>query len=197
MRFLLASASPRRKELLEKIGLEFDIFPAKGEEILRFTKPAEAVMDLSRQKAEEIAGKVAEEEEIVVIGADTAVSYGEQILGKPKDKEDARRMLSMLQGQNHKVYTGVTLLVRKDGACREHSFFEETEVAMYPMDETELQWYIGTGEPFDKAGGYGIQGRCAVFVREIHGDYDNVVGLPVARTYQELKKLGIAIYGSS
>lgn len=197
MKFVLASASPRRKELLEKIGLEFTIIPAEGEENMRFQDPAEAVKDLSRQKAEEVSGRLADGTDAVIIGADTAVSCGGQILGKPKDEADARRMLSMLQGQSHRVYTGVTLLIRQNGSVRVHGFFEETEVVMYPMEEEELDWYIKTREPFDKAGGYGIQGRCAVFIREIRGDYDNVVGLPVARLYQELKKLGIAVYSGS
>ena len=141
--------------------------------------------------------RLAEETDAVIIGADTAVSFGGQILGKPKDEADAWRMLSLLQGQSHRVYTGVTLLVCQNGSVRECSFFEETKVVVYPMEKEELSWYIRTGEPFDKAGGYGIQGRFSVFIREIHGDYDNVVGLPAARLYQELKNLGIAIYSNS
>lgn len=195
MKFILASASPRRKELLEQIGLEFEIVPACGREETAFTKPEEIVTDLSRQKAEEAAQKITDRKEpLAVIGADTVVALDGEILGKPKDEADAYRMLSMLNGRSHKVYTGVTLLLCGQGTKQSRSFYEETEVVMYPMSEAERQWYIATKEPFDKAGGYGIQGRCAVFIKEIHGDYNNVVGLPAARVYQELKRLGIDIY---
>ncbi len=196
--YILASASPRRKELLEQAGLNFEIIPACGEERIRYTKPEEVVMDLSRQKAEEIANaRVNQEDPEVIIGADTVVAFADQILGKPKDREDAYRMLSMLQGNRHQVYTGVTLILRSKEQTRVHSFYEETEVIMQSMSQEELQWYIGTNEPFDKAGGYGIQGKCAVFIRGIHGSYDNVVGLPVARIYQEMHKLGIAFCRNS
>lgn len=195
MKYILASASPRRKELLEKIGLDFEIIPALGEENVYTKKPKDVVMELSKQKALEVFGRRrGRDTPELIIGADTVVAYQDRILGKPKDEEDAYRMLSMLQGNCHKVYTGVTFAIRDGQSKRLHSFYEETEVAVYPMSEAEIRWYIGTKEPFDKAGGYGIQGRFAVFVREIHGDYQNVVGLPVARIYQEFLKLGIDIY---
>ena len=198
MKYILASASPRRKEILEQIGLKFEIMPAKGEEVIRYERPEEIVMDLSRQKAEEIAGLRSKEAvPELIIGADTVVAKDGVILGKPKDEEDAYRMLSMLQGDVHKVYTGVTFIWRKETGVQVHSFFEETEVFMHPMNEEERRYYISTKEPYDKAGGYGIQGRCAVFIKKIHGDYQNVVGLPVAGIYQELKKLGIDIYAES
>lgn len=198
MKYILASASPRRKELLEQIGLKFEIIPACGEEVIQYEKPEEVVMDLSRQKAEEIAKKRTEITiPEVIIGADTVVAYKDTILGKPKDKEDAYRMISLLQGNSHKVYTGVTLILRSGEETTVHSFFEETKVTMYPMSEEEREWYIDTKEPFDKAGGYGIQGKCAIFIEQISGDYNNVVGLPVARIYQELLKLGVDIYGES
>ncbi len=195
MNYILASASPRRKELLKQIGLDFAILPACGEEHTSFTIPQEAVMDLSRQKAEEAAKQRKEKaQEEVIIGADTVVSLADMILGKPKDRQDAIRMLSALSGMSHKVFTGVTFVIFREGKKTVHSFYEETEVTMYPMSEEEINWYIGTNEPFDKAGGYGIQGRCAIFIKEIRGDYNNVVGLPVARIYQEFMKLGIDIY---
>ena len=198
MKYILASASPRRKELLEQIGLKFEIIPACGEEVIQYEKPEEVVMDLSRQKAEEIAKKRTEITiPEVIIGADTVVAYKDTILGKPKDKGDAYRMISLLQGNSHKVYTGVTLILRSGEETTVHSFFEETKVTMYPMSEEEREWYIDTKEPFDKAGGYGIQGKCAIFIEKISGDYNNVVGLPVARIYQELLKLGVDIYGES
>lgn len=202
---VLASASPRRKELLEQIGLSFDICPAKGEEIITRTIPQEVVQELAGQKAREVASMIkgygiAHEElmtpqDIMVIGADTIVAYKNQILGKPKDADDAFRMLSMLSGSTHAVYTGVSIVfLGALGKAGELTFYEKTDVVMHKMSEQEIWRYIATGEPMDKAGAYGIQGSCAVYVEKIDGDYNNVVGLPVARIYEELKKLGIDIY---
>lgn len=202
---ILASASPRRKELLEQIGAEFVICPAKGEEVITETDPSAVVMELSRQKAEEVAygvliyneqhADLATPQDILVIGADTVVAYENQILGKPKDEEDARRMLTMLSGKTHSVYTGVTFVfIDKEGRTGEHCFFEKTDVGMYPLKEEEIDRYIQSGDPMDKAGSYGIQGRFAIHIKEIRGDYNNVVGLPVARLYQELQKLGVSIW---
>lgn len=207
---ILASGSPRRKELLEQIGLEFEICPAKGEEVITTTIPHEAVLELSRQKAEEVAGGIAaylehgipsqlggeaKGQDILVIGADTVVAYGNKILGKPKDEENAREMLSLLSGNTHSVYTGVTcVFISADGKTGEHIFYEKTDVSMCPMSQEQIKRYIATGEPMDKAGSYAIQGRCAVYVRKINGDYNNVVGLPVGRLYQELLALGIDLY---
>ncbi|MCR2023760.1 Maf family protein, partial [Blautia pseudococcoides] len=126
-------------------------------------------------------------------GADTVVAFQDSILGKPADVCMARDMLERLQGNTHQVYTGVTLFLRQDGVETEKSFFEKTEVVFYPMSEQEIDAYVRTGEPMDKAGAYGIQGRSAVFVEKIDGDYSNVVGLPLARLYQELKHMGIDI----
>lgn len=198
---ILASASPRRKALLEQIGMEFEICPAKGEEVITESRPDAVVLELSRQKAEEVAAGVltyneqhpdlATPQDILVIGADTVVAYGDEILGKPKDEEDAKRMLTLLQGNTHSVYTGITLVfIDKSGRTGESCFFEKTDVTMYPMDEDEINRYIATGEPMDKAGSYGIQGRCAIYIKQIEGDYNNVVGLPVARLYQELRRVG-------
>ena len=202
---ILASASPRRKELLEQIGAEFVICPARGEEVITETDPSAVVMELSRQKAEEVAygvliyneqhADLATPQDILVIGADTVVAYENQILGKPKDEEDARRMLTMLSGKTHSVYTGVTFVfIDKEGRTGEHCFFEKTDVCMYPLKEEEIDRYIQSGDPMDKAGSYGIQGRFAIHIKEIRGDYNNVVGLPVARLYQELQKLGVSIW---
>ena len=202
---ILASASPRRKELLEQIGAEFVICPAKGEEVITETDPSAVVMELSRQKAEEVAygvliyneqhADLATPQDILVIGADTVVAYENQILGKPKDEEDARRMLTMLSGKTHSDYTGVTFVfIDKEGRTGEHCFFEKTDVCMYPLKEEEIDRYIQSGDPMDKAGSYGIQGRFAIHIKEIRGDYNNVVGLPVARLYQELQKLGVSIW---
>ena len=202
---ILASASPRRKELLEQIGVNFDICPAKGEEIITKTMPYEVVQELASQKAKEIAGMVKTYEtsheelmtpqDIMVIGADTIVAYEDRILGKPKDEEDAFRMLSMLSGNTHAVYTGVSIvLLAASGRAGELTFYEKTKVVMREMTEEEIRRYIATGEPMDKAGAYGIQGKCAIYIDKIEGDYNNVVGLPIAAIYRELKKLGIDIY---
>ncbi|MBS6196419.1 MAG: septum formation inhibitor Maf [Clostridiales bacterium] len=199
-KIILASQSPRRRELLTQIGLEFTVCPSTVEESITSTDPVEAVKELSLQKAEDVAeltGKVWKEqktaekqqEECLVIGADTIVVYEGRMLGKPKDREDAIRMLTMLQGRTHSVYTGVTLIF-SGKTDRTITFAEETKVSMYPMSEEEIFWYVDTKEPMDKAGAYGIQGLCARFIEKIEGDYNNVVGLPVARIYQELKKAG-------
>ena len=183
----------------------FEICPAKGEEIITKTIPSEVVEELSSQKAMEIAELITQYDsehrdittptDIMVIGADTVVAYENQILGKPKDEEDARRMLSLLSGNTHSVYTGVTVvLIDKNGRAGKITFHEKTDVGMYPMSDKQIRDYIATGESADKAGSYAIQGKCAIHIREIKGDYNNVVGLPVARLYQELISLGIDIY---
>lgn len=185
-KLILASASPRRKELLEKTGLEFTILPAKGEEIITKRAPEKIVEELSYQKAKEIAE--AQTEECIVLGADTIVAKGNEIMGKPKDPEDAFRMLKMIQGTSHQVYTGVTL-IRTGKNPKTVVFSEKTEVLVYPMSEKEIRSYIATKEPMDKAGAYGIQGKFAIYVKGIEGDYCNVVGLPIGKVYQELKLL--------
>jgi septum formation protein len=208
---ILASGSPRRKELLEQMGMEFEVCPAKGEEHITTEVPKEAVVELSRQKAEEVAsgvlgwiergcpfpgknqpgGVAAPLDDMLVIGADTVVVYQDKILGKPENEADAARMLSMLSGNTHEVYTGVTLVfIDKTGRTGEYSFYEKTNVTVYPMTEREIADYIASGDPMDKAGAYGIQGRFAVHIKQIEGDYYNVVGLSVGRLYQELKRLG-------
>lgn len=193
-RLILASASPRRREILAQVGAEFEVIPAKGEELLTSTEPKEAVLQLSCQKAEETAARLSGDAgNIVVLGADTIVSLDGAILGKPKDKKDAVRMLGLLNGREHSVFTGVTMIVRGDGKEQIISFYEETRVFMYPMTKEQIQAYTETGEPLDKAGAYGIQGKCAVYIEKIVGDYYNVVGLPVAAIYQNLEKSGIEI----
>ena len=186
MKLILASASPRRKELLGKIGLEFDIIPAKGEEVITQTLPWEVVKELSFQKAKEIADL--QTEESIVIGSDTIVAKGEQIMGKPKDETDAFRMLSEIAGDVHQVYTGVTL-IRTGENPKVVTFAEKTDVYLYPMNENEINAYIASRDCMDKAGAYGIQGDFAIHVKGIKGDYYNVVGLPVGKVYQELKQL--------
>ena len=181
---ILASGSPRRKELLAQAGFTFTVCPAKGEERTTKTLPCDIVCELSHQKALEIAK--AQNAPCYVIGADTIVAFENRILGKPKDNTDAVRMVSMLQGNTHQVYTGVTLIeVCEDKSLREKSFYEETNVHVCPMTENEISTYVATGEPLDKAGAYGIQGAFSIYVSGIEGDYFNVVGLPVSRLYHE------------
>lgn len=194
-RIILASASPRRKKLLEQIGITCEVIPSDREEVSDQTMPQEIVQQLSFRKAEDIFEKLfpqgadeRTEELTVVIGADTVVSLEGHVMGKPADEADACRMLSGLQGNTHQVYTGVTLFWKQGKTpCGYHTFFEKTDVSMYPMSREAIAAYIATGEPMDKAGAYGIQGKCAAYIRSICGDYNNVVGLPVGRLYQELK----------
>lgn len=200
-KLILASASPRRKELLAQVGAEFEVIPAKGEEVITGSRPKEVVVELAVQKAEEVkrrllgqqAAVTDADDTVVVLGADTVVAFEGQILGKPKDEADAERMLSMLSGNTHSVYTGVAVIAIRNGESEIYSFYEKTKVTMYPMGKQQILAYIRTGEPMDKAGAYGIQGKGALLVKEIQGDYNNVVGLPVAKIFQRMSKSGIEI----
>ena len=194
MHIILASASPRRRELLSQIGLEYEVAPSTVKEEMEGALPAEIVQGLAVQKAEDVFRKMKEAgaKDFLVIGADTVVSLEGAVMGKPADVEDACRMLESLQGRTHQVYTGVALLGEKEGgAAFRRIFHEKTDVTMYPMTKEEIAAYVETKEPMDKAGAYGIQGRCAAHIEKIDGDYNNVVGLPAGRLYQELKKCGI------
>lgn len=186
-RIILASGSPRRKELLGMLCDKFEVIVADCEELISSQVPEETVKELSRQKAIAVAAKN-QIKEAVVIGADTVVSVGGEILGKPKDKEEAYRMISLLSGKKHKVCTGVTLIWTDGGGriCKEKNFAETTLVKVAELSMEEIEAYIRTEEPYDKAGGYGIQGLFAKHVEGIEGDYNNVVGLPVHRVYVEL-----------
>lgn len=204
MKIILGSASPRRRELLAQIGLEFEVLVSNVEEQVTSTVPYDVVEELSVQKAEGVLELLQKQETLLVIGADTIVACDGQILGKPKDAEDAKAMLRKLQGRAHEVYTGVTVLyVEKSGVeipgdesimgedgtlkVQRHTFHEATKVVFCPMSEEEISAYVATGDPLDKAGAYGIQGLCARYIQGIEGDYNNVVGLPVGRLYQEIK----------
>lgn len=189
MKIILASASPRRRELLTQIGLQFEVMVSDVEEKTTKTVPWQIVEELSKQKAEAVLENScsdSKKEELLVIGADTIVAYGNRILGKPLDKRNVKEILYMLQGHTHEVYTGVTLLHRtEDGIVQCKTFHEVTTVHFYPMSKAEIDEYAATGDPMDKAGAYGIQGFCARYIKGIEGDYNNVVGLPVGRLYQE------------
>lgn len=182
-RLILASASPRRKELMQKLEQPFLCDPAKGEEAVPDGLPASEIAGyLSRKKAEEVYNRHKGEKGAVVIGADTVVLCGKKPLGKPKDAEDAFKLLKMLSGTEHTVCTGVCI-------CYEtgtETFVSETKVRFYPLEDAEIRAYIATGEPMDKAGAYGIQGEGALLVKELSGDYYTVVGLPVAELARRL-----------
>lgn len=194
-KIILGSASPRRRELLSQIGLEFEVVISHKDECYESTVPEEIVKELALMKAENAASELEDRgglNDTVVIGADTIVVLDHRILGKPKDEKDAYQMLSDLQGRAHQVYTGAAILdfdhEGKRGGCV-HAV--ETKVYVHEMDRREILSYINTGEPMDKAGAYGIQGKFAAYIDKIEGDYYNVVGLPVSYVYQQLKKIGI------
>ena len=201
-RIILASQSPRRRELLAQIGVPFTVEVSDTDENVSGTEPAVIVQELARRKALAVASHHAGEA-VYVIGADTIVVYEGEILGKPKDPADARRMLRELSGNAHQVYTGVCVVEvpGDEGGCgedsapqggcrsiRETAFAERTDVFVAPLTDAEIDAYIATGEPFDKAGSYGIQGIFARHIEKIEGDYTNVVGLPVGRLWREKLK---------
>ncbi len=199
----LASKSPRRRELLTQIGLEFEVMVSYRDEIIAGEVPEDIVKELSMQKAYEIervllekcSGEMYETHKaegydgVLIIGADTVVSMNETILGKPKDENEAFNMLKMLQGNKHTVSTGVTIIVINANGREVYNFAENTDVAMYNISDEEIKEYIATKEPMDKAGSYGIQGIGAKFISGVNGDYNNVVGLPIGKIYQTIKTL--------
>lgn len=188
-RIVLASASPRRKELLEQIGVSFEVMATGAGEDVEAGTPQETVTRLAVRKAGCAAAELEKqgEKDVLIIGADTLVAAQGRILGKPRDKEEAAAMLRSLSGREHQVCTGVSLILLGEKGRQEKAFCRETLVEMYPMTEEEIQGYLATGEPMDKAGAYGIQGMAARFIRRIQGDYNTVVGLPAGSVYQEIK----------
>jgi septum formation protein len=187
-KLILASASPRRKELLEMVGLDFEVIPSDAAEtFLKREAPREHALRLSREKAFAV-GRI--HSDGWVLGADTIVLAGGEILGKPRNRNDARDMLGKLSGRAHKVITGFTLL--KDGNPAVISEAVETIVIFKELSPGEIEWYSGTKEPYDKAGGYAVQGMGASFIKEIRGSYTNVVGLPLCEVVEALKKVGAA-----
>lgn len=202
---ILASGSPRRKGLLEQAGLTFQVLPAQIDEKAIREKagsPEELVKRLSRLKAENVLQKVQADPALIqnegrerhfapplVLGADTAVSIGKEILGKPESPEDAMRMLMKLSGKTHQVFTGVTVIPVTDQA-EPICFAEKTDVEMLPFTKKEAEAYVRTGEPMDKAGAYGIQGKGALLVKQIRGDFFSVVGLPLPRLIWQLSLAG-------
>ncbi len=200
MKIILASASPRRRELLAQIGLDFEVMVSRVDENITQTNAPLVVEELSCRKAEAVLAQLEETAqavpasdgeaagEVLVIGSDTVVAVGDRILGKPSCADEAARMLSLLAGNTHEVYTGVTLLYKNPEGVQRRTFHDTTRVTFYPMSGREISDYVSTGDCMDKAGAYGIQGFCARYIKGIEGDYNNVVGLPVGRLYQEARE---------
>ena len=188
---ILASKSPRRRELLRQIGVEPEIRPSNIDEQVTSQIPEEVVMELSSQKAEDVAAGAPDG--TLIVGADTVVAVDGRILGKPKSHEEAADMIRMIQGRAHQVYTGVTMIRKEETGSRGRSFAEKTDVLVYPMTEEEIKAYAELDEPMDKAGAYGIQGYAALFVEGIEGDFFNVMGLPVCRLGKLLKEVGVTL----
>jgi septum formation protein len=190
MRLVLASSSPRRADLLRAAGIPFELFPVDVDEQFRMgEKPEHAVARLAEAKA---AVAAASHPDAIVLGADTTVVIGGKALAKPADAEDAARMLRLLSGRSHEVLTGVCVWHQE----RRLVHVEFTRVRMAQLGESEIEWYVATGEPFDKAGGYAVQGLASRFIEGIDGSYSNVVGLPISSVYDLLKGLGCDILES-
>ena len=189
---ILASASPRRRELLTKADIPFTVMPADIKEVSVAGEPADVAEEISSYKAEYVAEKLIKEKKqdsFVILSADTIVTVDGKVLGKPRDEEEAFNVLKELQGREHEVYTGVTIAVKHPGKNVHYKqFHEKTRVKIYPVSDEQIRDYISTGEPLDKAGSYAIQGDAAKFIRSINGDYYTIVGLPIAELYHRLKK---------
>ncbi len=185
-RLILASASPRRRQLLEQLGLSFEVQSAAVDESMRSAEtPGGYLQRLAALKASTVASRAAE---AVVLGADTAVVVEGKALGKPESPEDARRMLRLLSGRSHLVLTAVALDGAHRGGC-----LVETRVDFRALSAGEVDWYVRTGEPMDKAGAYGAQGIGSFLIRAVHGSYSNVVGLPLAETVSLLDEAGVPL----
>lgn len=193
-KIILASNSPRRKELLEKHGIEFSVTVSKADEnIKEYNSASDFAVKASLAKAEAVLNKIKANKDFlkndyIIIAADTVVTLNNIIYGKPKNKDDAFKILSELSGKTHYVITGVTIIknIKKENNLKTYTFFDKTEIKFKNISFKEIDEYIKTGEPFDKAGAYAIQGKAAKFVESINGDFENVVGLPV---YKVLKFL--------
>jgi len=187
-KFILASASPRRKELLELVGLEFDVVPSDVNEAFHEREtPRDHVRRLSREKALAVSRLYPD---AWVLGADTIVLINGEILGKPQTKDGAREMLRKLSGRAHRVLSGFTVVKKTGGAVFTDAV--ESTVVFKDLAADEIEWYVGTDEPYDKAGGYAAQGMGAVLILEIRGSYTNVVGLPLCEVVDALRRMGAA-----
>lgn len=184
MRIILASKSPRRKEILENLGLEFEVMVADADESSDIKDPELLVRTLAERKGRAVSERLDSLEDTLIIASDTLVYAEGEFLGKPRDKDDARRMISLLAGNRHIVVSGIYL---NYCGC-ERSAASVTEVIFGEMTDGEIERYINSNEPYDKAGGYAVQGLASVYIKGIEGDYFNVVGLPVNLLSEMLKK---------
>lgn len=193
MRIILASNSPRRKELLHQIFDKFDVIKSNfNEDEIKEKNPEKLVQILSLKKAEEVFNRIQNDEsELLVIGGDTLVYFEEEILGKPKDEKDAFNTLKRLQGNKNKVYSAFTIILKKDNKIIKETHLSKSTVAMKPMSDKEIEEYIKTGEPMDKAGSYAVQGIGSKFIEKIEGSYTSVVGLDIEKLKQILKEYNI------
>lgn len=186
---ILASASPRRAELMKQAGFDFTVIPSNISEQIDEAAPDKLVEGLAFTKANDIYQRIKSDykgKDFIVIGADTIVYYDKEVLGKPADEQEAFDMLKMLSDRTHQVYTGIAIIVKSSSEKQTQLLHEKTDVTFYPISDYEIRDYIATKDPLDKAGAYGIQGSFAVHIKEIHGDYNNVVGLPIAKLYHAL-----------
>ena len=199
---ILASESPRRKEIMETMGIPYIVMTSNVEEITKETEPEKIVQALAvlktgaiedRLEEHEKQGLTLNNEDRIIIGADTMVFYKDHALGKPKDAKDAVKILRMLSDNTHEVITGVSIIIFKDGKREQISFAASTKVTVQPLTEEQIIEYIATGEPMDKAGAYAIQGKFGIFIRKIDGDYYNVMGLPITKIYHTLLHRNIDI----
>ena len=193
MKFILASKSPRRKEILENLGISFRIVTADTDEDSEITDPSELVRELSVRKGRAVAEKIIADNKIVdkalIISSDTVVASEGEILGKPADREDAERMLRGLSGRAHSVFSGIALTELDGGrVVKTAAATEETKVYFSEMDKDDIEFYINAEQVYDKAGAYAIQGIASAFIEKIEGDYFNVVGLPVRRMFRLLEE---------
>ena len=195
MKIILASKSPRRKEILENLGIEFEIIVSDADENSEERDPAALVKELSLRKGRAVADRIISEniyggEEIYIISSDTVVATAErEILGKPTDLSDAKRMLSLLEGKSHFVHSGIAIIkISADRSIKEAADTESTAVEFLPMSDGEIDFYVNNENVLDKAGAYAIQGIASAFIKKIDGDYFNVVGLPTCRTMSLFKE---------
>lgn len=192
-RVVLASGSPRRRELLQTMEVEFEVIAGDIDETTSCTDPVQVVTALALEKAQAVAGSLSDDgRRRIVLGADTIVVLGDNILGKPTSRENAFQMLSALSGRTHEVYTGVALI---DSQAESESIFCASKVVFRLLDEAEIRYYVSTDEPMDKAGSYALQGMASAFVEKVDGCYTNIIGLPVPDTISLLRRHGVRVLG--
>ncbi|MBQ6661598.1 MAG: septum formation inhibitor Maf [Lachnospiraceae bacterium] len=192
MPIYLASASPRRREILAQLGVDFEVCVSDADESITENDPGRIVETLAERKAGAVFAEIADGD-AVVLGSDTVVAKDGEVLGKPKDAADAASMLRKLSADTNTVYTGVCIMMRRCGKTVKSVFHCAADVAFAEMSDAEIDWYVGTGEPMDKAGAYAVQGLGGRFVRSIHGDYYTVMGLPMQKVYETLRKFGVLL----